>query len=110
MLLKVCHATAEGMSDENYVRSQTTTEELWVEKYAPKSFTELLSDEQTNREVYNACILYFITTASVTRHAKSFSVPSLLRNLFILFTDTIVTWKLVMIGTVLFVSHRSYAG
>ncbi|MQL77015.1 hypothetical protein Taro_009412 [Colocasia esculenta] len=26
-------------------------EQLWVEKYAPKSFTELLSDEQTNREV-----------------------------------------------------------
>ncbi|QHO12089.1 3-ketoacyl-CoA thiolase 1, peroxisomal [Arachis hypogaea] len=26
-------------------------EQLWVDKYAPKSFTELLSDEQTNREV-----------------------------------------------------------
>ncbi|XP_020107967.1 chromosome transmission fidelity protein 18 homolog isoform X2 [Ananas comosus] len=26
-------------------------EQLWVEKYAPSSFTELLSDEQTNREV-----------------------------------------------------------
>ncbi|GAB4851908.1 hypothetical protein Ancab_031307 [Ancistrocladus abbreviatus] len=25
--------------------------ELWVNKYSPKSFTELLSDEQTNREV-----------------------------------------------------------
>ncbi|KAK1315216.1 hypothetical protein QJS10_CPA06g00029 [Acorus calamus] len=28
-----------------------STEKLWVEKYAPSSFTELLSDEQTNREV-----------------------------------------------------------
>lgn len=28
-----------------------TTEQLWVEKYAPSSFTELLSDEKTNREV-----------------------------------------------------------
>ncbi|KAL1536180.1 chromosome transmission fidelity protein 18 [Salvia divinorum] len=28
-----------------------TTEKLWVEKYAPSSFTELLSDEKTNREV-----------------------------------------------------------
>ncbi|KAL3828358.1 hypothetical protein ACJIZ3_017160 [Penstemon smallii] len=28
-----------------------TSEQLWVEKYAPSSFTELLSDEQTNREV-----------------------------------------------------------
>uniref|UniRef100_A0A453IFN9 AAA+ ATPase domain-containing protein n=1 Tax=Aegilops tauschii subsp. strangulata TaxID=200361 RepID=A0A453IFN9_AEGTS len=27
------------------------TEQLWVEKYAPHSFTELLSDEHTNREV-----------------------------------------------------------
>ncbi|XP_078429313.1 P-loop containing nucleoside triphosphate hydrolases superfamily protein [Wolffia australiana] len=26
-------------------------EQLWVEKYAPRSFTELLSDEQTNRDV-----------------------------------------------------------
>ncbi|KAI0525293.1 hypothetical protein KFK09_004686 [Dendrobium nobile] len=29
----------------------TFSEKLWVEKYAPCSFTELLSDEQTNREV-----------------------------------------------------------
>lgn len=27
------------------------SEKLWVEKYAPNSFSELLSDEQTNREV-----------------------------------------------------------
>ncbi|XP_074301529.1 uncharacterized protein LOC141632928 [Silene latifolia] len=31
--------------------SSVVTEELWVNKYAPRSFTELLSDEQTNREV-----------------------------------------------------------
>ncbi|XP_020582922.1 chromosome transmission fidelity protein 18 homolog isoform X2 [Phalaenopsis equestris] len=29
----------------------TFSEKLWAEKYAPCSFTELLSDEQTNREV-----------------------------------------------------------
>lgn len=29
------------------------TEKLWVEKYAPNYFTELLSDEHTNREVKN---------------------------------------------------------
>lgn len=29
----------------------TEHEDLWVDKYAPHSFTELLSDEQTNREV-----------------------------------------------------------
>lgn len=28
-----------------------SSEQLWVDKYAPNSFTELLSDEQTNREV-----------------------------------------------------------
>jgi hypothetical protein len=26
-------------------------EQLWVEKYSPKSFTDLLSDEQINRQV-----------------------------------------------------------
>ncbi|GMH31224.1 hypothetical protein Nepgr_033067 [Nepenthes gracilis] len=38
---------------QNSVLSETSigNEELWVDKYAPKLFTELLSDEQTNREV-----------------------------------------------------------
>lgn len=27
-------------------------ERLWVDKYSPNSFMELLSDEQTNREVH----------------------------------------------------------
>ncbi|KAG1337747.1 chromosome transmission fidelity protein 18 [Cocos nucifera] len=36
---------------QTHSTSQTVNEQLWVEKYAPKSFTELLSDEQTNREV-----------------------------------------------------------
>ncbi|XP_026387947.1 chromosome transmission fidelity protein 18 homolog [Papaver somniferum] len=31
--------------------SSVVTEQLWVNKYAPNSFTDLLSDEQTNREV-----------------------------------------------------------
>lgn len=31
--------------------AKPTTEELWVDKYAPKSFTQLLSMEKTNREV-----------------------------------------------------------
>lgn len=51
MFNQACHAMTEGTSDENHVCSQTTSEQLWVEKYAPKSFTELLSDEKTNREV-----------------------------------------------------------
>lgn len=32
-------------------KAPVTHEKLWVEKYAPSSFTELLSDEKTNREV-----------------------------------------------------------
>ncbi|GLJ40597.1 hypothetical protein SUGI_0838040 [Cryptomeria japonica] len=51
MFEQACRATTEGMRDETTLCSQTTNEQLWVDKYAPKSFTELLSDEQTNREV-----------------------------------------------------------
>ncbi|KAJ0984088.1 hypothetical protein J5N97_002444 [Dioscorea zingiberensis] len=36
---------------ENQTVTHTVTEQLWVDKYAPNSFTELLSNEQTNREV-----------------------------------------------------------
>jgi hypothetical protein len=39
-------------SDADMEVSEGPQEEmLWVDKYAPRSFTELLSDEQTNREV-----------------------------------------------------------
>jgi hypothetical protein len=39
-------------SDADMEVSKGPQEEmLWVDKYAPRSFTELLSDEQTNREV-----------------------------------------------------------
>ncbi|CAM0872425.1 unnamed protein product [Alopecurus aequalis] len=42
-------------TDTQYVEgcpvTPVVTEKLWVEKYAPHSFTELLSDEHTNREV-----------------------------------------------------------
>lgn len=34
-------------------------EQLWVDKYAPNSFTELLSDEQTNREVFDVTVIFF---------------------------------------------------
>ncbi|KAJ7546189.1 hypothetical protein O6H91_08G029300 [Diphasiastrum complanatum] len=49
---------------------RTTNEELWVDKYAPKSFTELLSDEQTNREVlswlkqWDSCVFGMKITSS----------------------------------------------
>lgn len=44
----------EGFGSPSQMKHSGTpvvTEQLWVDKYAPNSFTELLSDEQTNREV-----------------------------------------------------------
>ncbi|CAN1790029.1 Chromosome transmission fidelity protein 18 homolog [Linum perenne] len=50
---KALKASAEVQADGDTVLPQAglVSEKLWVDKYAPKSFTELLSDEQTNREV-----------------------------------------------------------
>lgn len=43
-------------SDPTNSPALTFNEKLWVEKYSPNCFTELLSDEKINREVY---ILFF---------------------------------------------------
>ncbi|WVY98392.1 hypothetical protein V8G54_030543 [Vigna mungo] len=48
---KALEASSEGQSVPDVPEEQMVNEQLWVDKYAPKSFTELLSDEQTNREV-----------------------------------------------------------
>ncbi|KAL5542552.1 hypothetical protein UlMin_010262 [Ulmus minor] len=48
---KVLQVSSEGQSDMILPESPVVHERLWVDKYAPNSFTELLSDEQTNREV-----------------------------------------------------------
>ncbi|KAL8026519.1 hypothetical protein ABFS82_14G033000 [Erythranthe guttata] len=51
-LTKALQASAEGVPTEVVPeKALVTNEQLWVDKYAPSSFTELLSDEQTNREV-----------------------------------------------------------
>ncbi|KAH9620440.1 hypothetical protein KSS87_004132 [Heliosperma pusillum] len=50
-LMKALRASSEVESILVPQGSSVVTEELWVNKYAPRSFTELLSDEQTNREV-----------------------------------------------------------
>ncbi|XP_074306941.1 uncharacterized protein LOC141642144 [Silene latifolia] len=50
-LMKALRASSEVESILAPQGSSVVTEELWVNKYAPRSFTELLSDEQTNREV-----------------------------------------------------------
>lgn len=51
ILSQACRITEEQDSIEHFMTDSATHEQLWVEKYSPKSFTELLSDEQTNREV-----------------------------------------------------------
>ncbi|KAI5394644.1 hypothetical protein KIW84_061326 [Lathyrus oleraceus] len=48
---KTLEASSESQSVVDVPETLTLHEKLWVDKYAPKSFTDLLSDEQTNREV-----------------------------------------------------------
>ncbi|XP_012092645.1 chromosome transmission fidelity protein 18 homolog isoform X2 [Jatropha curcas] len=48
---KALQASSESQSDVVLTEMHVVHEQLWVDKYAPNSFTELLSDEQTNREV-----------------------------------------------------------
>jgi chromosome transmission fidelity protein 18 len=51
VVLKALQASSEDQNDDILPETQVMHEKLWVDKYAPNSFTELLSDEQTNREV-----------------------------------------------------------
>ncbi|XP_024521567.1 chromosome transmission fidelity protein 18 homolog [Selaginella moellendorffii] len=44
-------------------------DQLWVDKYSPKSFTELLSDEQINREVLSWLKQWDLCVYGVTRHS-----------------------------------------
>jgi chromosome transmission fidelity protein 18 len=48
-------ASSESQNVVDVPETLIVHEKLWVEKYAPKSFTDLLSDEQTNREVHIYC-------------------------------------------------------
>ncbi|KAL6189638.1 hypothetical protein ACLB2K_041024 [Fragaria x ananassa] len=48
---KALQASSRDQSDVIFPETPVVDERLWVDKYAPHSFTELLSDEQTNREV-----------------------------------------------------------
>ncbi|GAB2221775.1 hypothetical protein Drorol1_Dr00012963 [Drosera rotundifolia] len=49
--MKALQASSEVPEYEVLPEASVPNEQLWVDKYAPKSFTELLSDEHTNREV-----------------------------------------------------------
>ncbi|KAL1188776.1 Replication factor C subunit 1 [Cardamine amara subsp. amara] len=48
---KVLQTSLEDLNENISAETSVVHEKLWVEKYSPSSFTELLSDEQTNREV-----------------------------------------------------------
>ncbi|XP_021896934.1 chromosome transmission fidelity protein 18 homolog [Carica papaya] len=48
---KALQASCGGRSESILPETPVVHEQLWVDKYAPHSFTELLSDEQTNRQV-----------------------------------------------------------
>ncbi|KAF9611201.1 hypothetical protein IFM89_027515 [Coptis chinensis] len=50
-LAKALQDSSESPNEVTHHETPGVSEKLWVEKYAPNSFTELLSDEQTNREV-----------------------------------------------------------
>ncbi|XP_023632922.1 chromosome transmission fidelity protein 18 homolog [Capsella rubella] len=48
---KALQTSSEDQNETTSAETSVMHEKLWVEKYSPCSFTELLSDEQTNREV-----------------------------------------------------------
>ncbi|XP_024983880.1 chromosome transmission fidelity protein 18 homolog [Cynara cardunculus var. scolymus] len=50
-LQKALQASVSSQSDANLLGTPVVNERLWVDKYSPNSFMELLSDEHTNREV-----------------------------------------------------------
>nr|XP_043611816.1 chromosome transmission fidelity protein 18 homolog [Erigeron canadensis] len=51
VLQKALQASVPSQTETNNLDTPVATERLWVEKYSPNSFMELLSDEHTNREV-----------------------------------------------------------
>jgi hypothetical protein len=78
-------------TDTQYVEgcpvTPVVTEQLWVEKYAPHSFTELLSDEHTNREVNGHSIILRNIFISVDLFCKNFCLnfftwPTLFRYFY----------------------------
>ncbi|XP_021290987.1 chromosome transmission fidelity protein 18 homolog isoform X1 [Herrania umbratica] len=87
---KALQASSEHQSDIPLRDTPMVHEQLWVDKYAPSSFTELLSDEQTNREVllwlkqWDSCVfgseirstsdevLSALRRHSSTQHQKTF--------------------------------------
>ncbi|KAK1426376.1 hypothetical protein QVD17_15047 [Tagetes erecta] len=50
-LQKALKDSVSSQNDNDLLETPVVTERLWVDKYSPSSFVELLSDEHTNREV-----------------------------------------------------------
>ncbi|XP_076898557.1 uncharacterized protein LOC143552157 [Bidens hawaiensis] len=50
-LQKALEASASSQIGADHLQTPVVTEQLWVDKYSPNSFVELLSDEHTNRDV-----------------------------------------------------------
>jgi hypothetical protein len=67
MSMKALQESTDSLDSEACSVTPLVTEKLWVEKYAPNSFTELLSDEHTNREVNTVsnCTLLLQSQASI---------------------------------------------
>ncbi|CAH9071877.1 unnamed protein product [Cuscuta europaea] len=73
---KALQASCEDQIEASPPKATILNEQLWVEKYAPSSFTELLSNEHTNREVltwlkqWDSCV-YGSEIKSTTEHVLS---------------------------------------
>uniref|UniRef100_A0A0E0KBM9 AAA+ ATPase domain-containing protein n=1 Tax=Oryza punctata TaxID=4537 RepID=A0A0E0KBM9_ORYPU len=95
MVMKALQESAETQNLESCPVTPLVTEQLWVEKYSPNSFTELLSDEHTNREVllwlkqWDSCVFGSHVRATgddvlsaLRRHSSAIQKSSSNRNFF----------------------------
>lgn len=70
LAVKALQESTESLDHEVCSVAPLVTEQLWVEKYAPNSFTELLSDEHTNREVNSFSInLTILSPLSISNYS-----------------------------------------
>ena len=52
LTLKALQTSSEDQNEAMTAETSVMHGKRWVDKYSPSSFTELLSDEQTNLEVF----------------------------------------------------------
>jgi hypothetical protein len=85
MTVKALQESTESLDHEACSVTPLVTEQLWVEKYAPNSFTELLSDEHTNREV-NSFAIALPILLSLSIASCSFI------SIFLFYTLLVLNW------------------